>query len=492
MKYGSHAAMSCMAFSFVLKWFTERQCAEHCFYTEKTGRKGTDTKMTRKCFISIFTLLLTLVLASCGQKEEKVRYAIITGTDGGAGDESYSAIISGVETFCGENGYTFQRYSATEDTEEGYAAQFEAAHNDGARYMVAFGKDMETAVYNAQNDYGKAHFLFFEGEPRKEAGAEESTIKKNTECLTFGKNDIGFLAGYTALRDGSRDIAFLSAENTGDTAAFYDGFRQGVAYAENELMLTSSDLHLYAEFCGSTELSPRRLGDALDFYNGGVDLIITDHQGIAEACDRAASAAESGAIAALGFENTSGLSHVKFAAVADREAGAKAYLTQLENEEAFVGGIVKELNAAQYAAKISADFSNFIAFGQDSYRSILNAMAQMSESQASSSEEEGGEPGSTYGFQDAESVPVTEVNSGEIAAHVTGGGSSAGQTETADGSTESSEDSASSESSEETPDESAEGGESEDGASEDGSSEDGASEDGGSEDGSSEDGGSEE
>ena len=339
--------------------------------------KGTETIMTKRGYFSIFILLLTCLLASCGQKEEKVRYAIITGTDGGAGDESYSAIISGIETFCGENGYTFQRYSATEDTEEGYAAQFETAANDGARYMIAYGKDMETAVYNAQNDYGKTHFLFFDGEPRKEAGDEESTIKKNTECLTFGKSDIGFLAGYTALRDGSRGVAFISAENSGDTAAYYEGFRQGVAYAENELMLTSSDLSLYAEFCGSTELSPRRLGDALDFYNGGVDLIITDHKGIAEAADRAASAAEKGEIAVLGFDDAHELSHIKFAAVADREAAAKAYLTEIENNEAFVGGIVRELNAGQYAAKISADFTKFIAFGQDSYRSILNAMASV-------------------------------------------------------------------------------------------------------------------
>ena len=440
--------------------------------------KGTETIMTKRGYFSIFILLLTCLLASCGQKEEKVRYAIITGTDGGAGDESYSAIISGIETFCGENGYTFQRYSATEDTEEGYAAQFETAANDGARYMIAYGKDMETAVYNAQNDYGKTHFLFFDGEPRKEAGDEESTIKKNTECLTFGKSDIGFLAGYTALRDGSRGVAFISAENSGDTAAYYEGFRQGVAYAENELMLTSSDLSLYAEFCGSTELSPRRLGDALDFYNGGVDLIITDHKGIAEAADRAASAAEKGEIAVLGFDDAHELSHIKFAAVADREAAAKAYLTEIENNEAFVGGIVRELNAGQYAAKISADFTKFIAFGQDSYRSILNAMAQMNQSQDVSSDEEGGETVSAYGIQDAESVAVTEVNSGDIASHLSGGGSSV-QAETSDAGTDSadsSEESASSESSEEAADESSEDGESEDGSSEDDGSEDGSSE----------------
>ena len=319
------------------------------------------------------------LLFGCGRKKESlIRYGLVTGPEGTSGSAELTDISSGIDTYAAENAFSTRIYTASADTKEGYSVQFDAAAEDGTAYVISVGESMEVPVYNAQNANHDQHYLLFDGEPRA-SGDMESTIRSNTECVTFSRTGIGFLAGYAAVCSGNRNLVYMSGNNEGDTADYYRGFLGGVDYALAEQGISAGSISIGVEFVGSDGISPRRMADAAARYDGGTELILTDSPGIAKAVEKAAEE-HGGSVATIGFDDMSSSSSVRFSVVPDWESAVMYLLDQFENHSGFSGGESLMLGAAEHAIRMNADYAALGSFSEASCQSVLELMGNGSAS----------------------------------------------------------------------------------------------------------------
>ncbi len=315
------------------------------------------------------------VLSGCGSDKSSTRCGLITGSAGTSGSPEISELYNGIEAYAAETSAEAKVYTASEDSEAGLKAQFDAAAEDKAAYVVCSGSAMEQAVFEAQNAHHNQNFLFFDGRPRKAADLEE-TIRSNTECIEFNKGDMGFLAGYAAVADGYRNIFYLSGKRTEEREACCDRFLQGAGYAMKEQGLADGSVTVSVEYAGSDALTPLRMTDSMTQYQGGAELIVTDTVSIVTAAIEAAKLADKG-VATIGFDAVSLSSNVIYSAVGDRTDVVNYLLKSFAASGSnFQGGQVVTCGAKERAVHLVADYSRMHGFSQASEETILGSMAE--------------------------------------------------------------------------------------------------------------------
>ena len=330
--------------------------------------------MNRCLQLMTVAALSCVVLGGCGSNPNTIRAGYVTGPDGTDGSAEAEAITSGIESYAAESSVQTRVYTASADTEEAYAVQFDAAAEDGTSYVIASGENMEVPVYAAQNKHTKQKFLFLDGQPR-ESREYEATIRKNTECVKFSAADMGFITGYAAVRDGIRNVFYLGSTKEGEHLEAYNGFLSGVQYALDEQSLSSTMMTVSAEFAGSDELSPLRLSDALRAFDSGAELIVTDGQNLARAAGEAA-VSRGAAVATIGFDGREISSGVLYGAVPDRAGAVEYLLTAFDaDSSAFKGGSLVTLGAAEHAVMLAVDYAMFGSFTESGLQSIIDAIA---------------------------------------------------------------------------------------------------------------------
>lgn len=326
-----------------------------------------------------------VVLASgCGGSSSGNRVAMVTDSGGTTGSAEVSAIYSGIESYAADHSLTTGLYTAAADTEEEFAAQFKAAADDNATYVVCTGENMESAVYDAQNTQRDQNYLYFNGVPRKSSD-KDGTIRSNTECFCYDVEDMAFLAGYAAVGSGFRNIMFMTGDKSDEHIACRDSFMLGIDKAVSSLGISSDSLRVSEEYAGSTLVSPLRMTDAINAYDSGMDLIVTDVPGIARSIE-AAAASRSKYVATIGFDELGNSSSVVFSAIGDGNTAVQYVLGRVLKEKGFEGGTLQTCGAKERAIGLSADYSRMASFDESACRGILDAMA---EGTAGSSGEDG-------------------------------------------------------------------------------------------------------
>ena len=374
--------------------------------------------MTRRLLL-LLAAACAVSLAGCGSGTSapsaegtgaSVRYGLVTGTEGTSGSAENSALSGGIESYAAENASSAGIYTASADTVEALEEQFNNAAADGAVYIVCRGEKMEVPVYEAQNRHHDRQFLLFDGEPRQ-SGDMEATIRSNTESVRFNKAQMGFLAGYAAVRDGYRNLLFMASENAGDTELYYRGFLSGVDYAVSEQGLVTGSVSVSAEFALTDALTPLRMTDAVTQYDLGTELILTDAVGIARAVEHAAEN-RGKAVATIGFDDTETSASVVYSVVPDYEGTVRYLLDSFEHSKGFEGGRSLLCGAKEQAIGFSADDSRLRAFSVDGSAGILEALADGTAGSGLPGQDEDGEQEETavtedYSFVVNEVQPVT-------------------------------------------------------------------------------------
>ena len=333
-----------------------------------------DIMLNRKFQVLIFVLAaVILTLSGCGSSAEGVRFALVTGPGGAASDEETRTVAEGIAQYAAEHSYDARSYTAETEGSDAYAMAFKAAADGGARYIVSVGRKMEVPVYEAQGKYKKSRFVLIDGEPRKSPDSE-SVIRNNTECVTFDRKSIGFIAGFTAVKEGYTKIAWLSGKETDAGREYYEGFLNGAGYAMNEAGISPDTITVYAEFAGSDALSPRRLADARSMYNDGCELIITDREKIAEAVKMAAEELQK-PFATVGFDAMQTSANIQFSAIPNPEGAMRALLASFDEAKGFEGGTVIRCTALESGVKLAAEYSRMPVVNEVDVQSCFAAMA---------------------------------------------------------------------------------------------------------------------
>lgn len=300
-----------------------------------------------------------LILAAClfgtacgSSLMNPVPYGLVTGAGGSSEDVVLTQISSGIETYADQKGTTMDSYAAMENSESGYAEAFKASENAGNLIVFAHGPNMEIPVYNAQRKYHDITYVLFDGEPRKDESGRVK-IRKNTLSVTFRTEDLGFFAGYTAVRNGYRNLGFLAGEATDDNIGWKNGFIQGVDVAAQDLGLAPGEVQIHSELAGSEDLTPMRMSDVLRWTKNGTEIILVVGENLYQAAEMAAKN-DGIKLISGGVDRTRASDVCLFSATANYMQATTYLLEMIESGELKTGAAIT-MGALEESVKIAGD-----------------------------------------------------------------------------------------------------------------------------------------
>ena len=310
--------------------------------------------------------LMALTLTGCG-KGIDIGFVTDMGTvsDGSFNQGAYEGVTRYTEEF----DKTCKVYEPDEATQESYLKNIKAAVKDGADIIVCPGALFEETIYKAQKKYPRVKFILLDGEPHDSDG-DDYTIRDNTVAVMFSEEQAGFLAGYSAVRDGNTELGFVGGTDQDSIVQFGYGFVQGADYAAIEMGVNVSIKYCYANtFLESEEV--KNMTSA--WYKGGTQVIF--------ACGGAmgrsifAAAEETGG-KVIGVDIDQSNASETVITSAKKELGNAVYnaLSDYYNDR-FAGGSVYEMDAANGGVSLELENSRFETFSNVEYDAIFAQLA---------------------------------------------------------------------------------------------------------------------
>ena len=323
--------------------------------------------MNKKLLNVIGALFVTFALAGCG-KGIDIAFVTDMGTvsDGSFNQGAYE----GVARFTEETGKVSKVYEPDEASTDAYLKNIKAAVKDGADVIVCPGVLFEEAIFTAQKKYPKVDFILLDGEPHNAAG-DDFTIRENTMPVMFSEEQAGFLAGYSAVRDGNTELGFVGGTNQDSIIQFGYGFIQGADYAAIERGVNVTIKYCYANtFLESDEV--KNMAGA--WYRGGTQVIF--------ACGGAMgrsiiSAAEENNGKVIGVDiDQSTLSETVITSAEKMLANSVYMGLNSYYNGTFSGGQVCEMNAANGGIALEMENSRFETFSEVEYGTVFSLLAE--------------------------------------------------------------------------------------------------------------------
>jgi basic membrane protein A len=271
-----------------------------------------------------------------GETGQEAQYDIVMLMDNVAGSINDGSFLegtwNGISKFCEETGAKATYFTPAEESKEAYLSNMEQAVGVGAKYIVCPGYLFEEAIYEAQELYPDVNFILIDGRPHN-ADYSDYKTGANTYSILFAEEEAGFLAGYAAIKEGFRNLAFFGGMAVTSVARFGYGFVEGSDYAAKELGLNKGDVNIIYWYSGDFLPSPEKLTTVTGWYNTGTEVIFSCGGSI---CDNAFSAAETLGKKVIGVD-----------------------IDQASESETCITSAMKDLANATYSALIAGSEGNF-------------------------------------------------------------------------------------------------------------------------------------
>ncbi len=199
--------------------------------------------------ICLATLLL-FSLAACGgetipEPEEDSVYVLAAAyvTDGQSltAGTVHPAFWRSVQDYCMDNGASCNAYIPDDSSTESLKQSMMEAINDGANAIICPTAAFASAVYELQEEYPQVAFLLVGAVPASRDGTSYWT-GENTHCILPHYGDMGYMAGFAAVSDGHRSLAFLGKGESGVNLQYLYGFLQGADDAAEKRKLEQGDV----------------------------------------------------------------------------------------------------------------------------------------------------------------------------------------------------------------------------------------------------------
>lgn len=228
--------------------------------------------MMKKIFSILLVGLLTVSLAACakdpdgenGDSGDKATEIILITDVGTIDDKSFNqGAYEGVKQYGDEKGIGYDYYRPTDADDEAYYDEISKAITDGgAKIIVTPGYLFEPAVMRAQMDYPDTMFLILDGAPEE--------IADNTYSVLYAEQEAGYLAGYAAVKEGMKELAYIGGMKVPAVEAFGIGYVYGAEKAAEEMGVKVNMRYHYAN---TFEASDAVNSLASSWYVDGTEVI---------------------------------------------------------------------------------------------------------------------------------------------------------------------------------------------------------------------------
>lgn len=347
-------------------------------------------KKTSKFLALLLSCSMTLALAACGggAKESaapskapaesaaaesaaagEATIAMIT-DKGDINDKSFNqGTWEGIQAYCEANGKECKYYKPVEATTDAYTAMIEQAINDGHKIIVTPGFLFEEPIYNVQDKYPDVSFILIDGNPHNTDYSEYKTAD-NTVGILFSEEQVGYLAGYAAVKDGNTKLGFLGGQAVPAVVRYGYGFVQGADAAAAELG-TKVDMMYY--YTGGFDATPEAQALAAGWYQAGTQVIFGCGGSVGNS---AMAAAEQNNGKVIGVDvDQSAESPTVISSAMKGLAEAVSQMLDAYYAGKFPGGQNLTLGAKEEAVKLPMDTSKWTTFTQADYDALYAKLA---------------------------------------------------------------------------------------------------------------------
>ncbi len=194
--------------------------------------------------------------------------------------------LQGLQKYADEQHVAYANYLPIENATEAYVQAIAQAAEQGAKVIICAGCFSEVPVFLAQTQFPDIHFLLLDGVPHN-AAFTERTIGSNVTCILFQEEQSGFLAGYSAVRDGYTQLGFLGGMAVPSIVRYGYGFVQGADFAARELQ---QQITLRYHYTGSFSASHAVQTLAEQWYHSQTEVIFACGGAVGQSVAAAAEA----------------------------------------------------------------------------------------------------------------------------------------------------------------------------------------------------------
>ncbi len=306
--------------------------------------------------------------------EAAAGYEIAMITDKGTiNDKSFNqGTWEGVKAFAEANGKTFQYYKPTEVSDAAYLTSIDLAVKGGAKMVVCPGFLFESAVYEAQTKYPDVNFILIDGEPHTPDYATYKT-ESNVLCFIFAEDQVGFYAGYAAVKDGFTKLGFQGGQSVPAVVRYGIGFVQGAEAAATELGLVDGSVSLMYNYSGDFTATPENQARAAGWYQSGTEIIFAAGGSVGNSVMSAAEASTDKFVIGVDVDQ-SGESATVIASAMKMlgnavQDGLKAYY-----DGTFQGGKTIHADSTNNGVGMTTDTNKWRTFTTADYQKVFDAV----------------------------------------------------------------------------------------------------------------------
>ena len=323
----------------------------------------------KKLGIVLFTVLLVFGLTACssGPKDDGKADVVLITDLGTIDDKSFNqGSWEGVEKYAKENTDIKAKYvrPLSANDNEYYNTIAKAINEMEAKVIVTPGFLFNNAVFRAQKDFPEVHFIFVDSEPQ-ENDESAPLVGENTVALLYEEQHAGFLAGYSAVKEGFTKLGFIGGIPVPAVTKFGIGYIYGANYAAKELGV---DVEVRWNYAMTFEPTQEVQQLASGWYSSGTEAIFVAAGGAGSSVFKAAEDAEA---VSYGVDSDQRDDSETVVASAVKQLQTSVYdAVKAHFDGTFPGGETQVYNISKDAVGLATDFSRFNNFDKAQYDAI--------------------------------------------------------------------------------------------------------------------------
>lgn len=221
-------------------------------------------KLFQKITAAVCAVALCCCLCAC-TKNENVDVAFITDV-GDVYDKSFNAEAwKGVLDYAQENSLTCKYYRPSQGETKYFLKAVGKAVAAGAKTVVFHGEEFYDTALKAGERWEDVHFIA--------SGCRSDGLPDNVSVINYSTLEAGFLAGYSAVKNGFTNLAFQGSDTSNENIDYCFGFIQGAQRAASDLMLDVMSVEVKINFVSETSTSDDIQVQAQQWYATGTQAI---------------------------------------------------------------------------------------------------------------------------------------------------------------------------------------------------------------------------
>lgn len=317
--------------------------------------------MFKRFLALLIALTAVFSLSACGkQPENTVTYELALLTDSTGLSEPGSAnneVWNGIIRAAADNKKSYKQYTAERDTNKYYRRVAAEAVNNNAELIVLIGEAYADVLSDLSEKYPNISFLWIDG--RK----TEKTYN-NVCTITYNKEQMGFIAGYAAVKDGYKKLGYQGS------AEYGSGFLLGADYAAKEIKLKKNEISVNYKYSTETTATPETQQIISEWYKNGTELVFTCGGNMYSSAVKAAEAFEKKFVITEGLDKTHTSSRIISSVVKNYDKTVYSFVNTYCKKE-FPGGqfIQRDINSDEFG--ISESFSKWRKYNKSNYKASV-------------------------------------------------------------------------------------------------------------------------